>query len=124
MLRQQPKAIPEDTDYFFCEAHLRHSIFSHPDDYALIRTRQLASLRPTSALLLGYCWRPNRIHLAPQLARATSCPSTRVRYRKTFEEMKCQLMTVLGILARNRDRTYATARICRSKEEIRVKGDA
>lgn len=118
MLRQQPKPIPEDTDYCFCEAHLRHPVFSHPDEYAFLKTRPLVSLKPSSVFILGFCWRPDRsIHLARRIVGSTSnYSSVPVRYCMIFKEMRGQLIT-----PRSHYRTHATAK---TTETIHLEGDA
>lgn len=75
MPRRQPIRLPEHTYSIARGRYLPHSVFSHPDGYALIRGLLPPALKRTVTHLLGCWWKPNIIRLALQIDVTTPSSS-------------------------------------------------
>jgi putative transposase len=68
MPRRQQIYLPGGTYYIVRRTYLPRPVFLQPGDYALIERLLPAALKRTDTRLLGYCWMPDAIHLALQIA--------------------------------------------------------
>jgi putative transposase len=60
--------VPGGTYYLFRRTDLRHPIFSGPEDYSRFDDLLTLTLESTGVKLLGYCWMPDAIHFAIEIA--------------------------------------------------------
>lgn len=68
MSRLQRLHVPGGTYYVVQHGSPRQPLFSHPDDYALLERLLAVTLSRSGARIHAYCWTPQAMHLAVQIA--------------------------------------------------------